>query len=155
MLLTIGKTTDNNMKVNKTFSEKFAENVSIEPTSIVNKLNPVFVVAYDSRYLDANYVYCSDLDRYYFCVPSVNTGGRVVLTCSIDYLSGVDLSECPITVVRNGGIGKPTKITDTKLPVLTGEQELKQTIASNNALGTAMTHRYVITVIGGNVNNGN
>lgn len=147
MLLTIGKTTDHNMKVNKTFSEKIAENVNIEPTSIVNKLNPVFVVANDSRYLDANYVYCSDLDRYYFCVPSVNTGGRVVLTCTIDYLSGIDLSQCPITVLRNGD--KPTKIPDNKFPILPNDETITQTVAVNNDLSPYHDYCYVLTCIGG------
>lgn len=152
MLLTIGKTTDNNMKVNKTFSEIIAKNVSIEPTSIVNKLNPVFVVANDSRYLDADYVYCSDLDRYYFCVPSVNTGGRVVLTCTIDYLSGIDLSDCQITVLRNGP--KPTVIPDNKFPIIPNDETIAQTVAVNNELSPNHEYCYVLTCIGG-VQNGN
>lgn len=153
MLLTIGKTTDNNMKLNKTFSERIAENVSIEPTSIVNKLNPVFIVAYDSRYLDADYVYCSDLDRYYFCAPSVNTGGRVVLTCTIDYLSGIDLSDCPITVVRNGA--KPTVIPDNKFPIIPNDETITQTVAVNNELSPNHEYCYVLTCIGGVQTNGN
>lgn len=152
MVLKIGKTTDNNMKVNKTFSETIDENVNIEPTSIVNKLNPVFVVAYDSRYLDANYVYCSGLDRFYFCIPSVNTGGRVVLTCTIDYLSGVDLSECPITVLRNGD--KPTNIPDNKFPIIPNDETITQTVAVNNDLSPNHEYCYVLTCIGG-VQNGN
>ena len=152
MVLKIGKTTDNNMKVNKSFSEVIAENVNIEPTSIVNKLNPVFVVTYNSRYLDANYVYCSDIDRYYFCVPSVNTGGRVVLTCTIDYLSGVDLSECSITVLRNGN--KPTNIPDNKFPVIPNDETITQTVAVNNDLSPNHEYCYVLTCIGG-VQNGN
>jgi hypothetical protein len=150
MILKIGKTNDNTMKVNKSFSEVIAENVTIEPTSIVNKLNPVFIVAYDSRYLNANYVYCSELDRYYFCIPSVNTGGRVVLTCTIDYLSGVDLSNCPITVLRNGGIGAPTEIPDNKLPVKPSAENIKQVVVENDAFNNLLNaYPNVIQITGG------
>ena len=137
--------------------------IDITPFNAMSVINPDIIIDYSETIQTANYCKISWVDSgllhemWYFCKFTTGNGGRLIVSCERDPLYSFRnaILNCPITVVRNGGIGKPTKITDTKLPVLTGEQELKQTTASNSALGTAMTHRYVITVIGGEVNNDN
>lgn len=130
MTIKIGYTTDNPLKVGKTISW-ITENVSISPLSTINQLNPVFVIDYNSSYLNANYVECTDLSRSYFCTVSVDTAGRMVLTCNVDVLQRSDLGSCKITVTRNGGIGKPTKIPDSKFPVVPNIENTLATIATS------------------------
>lgn len=131
MTIKIGYTTDNPMKVGKTVSW-ISESVSISPLSTISQLAPVFVIDYNSNYLNANYVECTDLSRKYFCTVSVDTAGRMVLTCSVDVLGRSDLGDCKITVTRNGGIGGPTKIPDSKFPVLPNVENTLATIATSD-----------------------
>lgn len=150
--INIGTTSDDVRKYKKTVSwiesEGAAKEITIAATSVVDQLEPVFIVDYDAAYLTCNYVYCQALGLSYFCRVSENTAKRIVFTCTVDPLS-VDVDNCKINVVRNGGIGAPTKIQDSKLPVISGEQELMQTVAENSALSSSATWCYVLTVIGG------
>lgn len=146
--INIGYTTDNIKKVGKTFTP-IQSGVEISPLSTINQLSPVFVVDFDSSFLNANYVECSTLGRKYFCKVSVDTAQRMILTCSVDYLSSFDLSNCPIMVTRNGGIGKPTHYPDSKFPIYPNEKDITSIIRTNSIL-TANGGSYVLTVIGGN-----
>lgn len=153
--INIGTTSNDVRKYKKDvswiLSGEVPREISIAATSTVDILEPVFIVDYDAAYLTCNYVYCSAFGLSYFCRVSENTAKRIVLTCTVDPLS-VDIDNCKINVIRNGGIGAPTKIQDSKLPVIPGEQELMQTVATHSALTTSATWCYVITVIGGAAN---
>lgn len=148
----IGYTTDNTYKVNKTVLY-IAQSVSIHPLSTVNQLSPVFVVDYDSRFLNANYVRANFLGRKYLCTVSVDTAQKMYLSCSVDYLSSFALSNCPITVTRNGGIGAPTEIPDNKLPVIPSRKNIDSiTVFNSNISDFANDPRalnYVVTTVGG------
>lgn len=152
--INIGTTSDDVRKYKKNvswiLSGEVPKEIPIAATSTVDQLEPVFIVDYDPAYLTCNYVYCSAFGLSYFCRVAENTAKRIVLTCTVDPLS-VDVDSCKINVVRNGGIGAPTKIQDNKLPVLTGVQELMQTVSVNSTLDPD-ADCYVITVIGGEVN---
>ena len=153
--INIGTTSDDVRKYKKTvswiLSGEVPKEIPIAATSTVDQLEPVFIVDYDAAYLTCNYVYCSAFGLSYFCRVAENTAKRIVLTCTVDPLS-IDVDNCKINVVRNGGIGAPTKIQDNKLPVLTGVQELMQTVAVNSSLSSGASEAYIITVIGGEVN---
>lgn len=153
--INVGTTSDDVRKYKKNvswiLSQGLPKEIPIAATSTVDQLEPVFIVDYDPAYLTCNYVYCSAFGLSYFCRVAENTAKRIVLTCTVDPLS-VDVDNCNINVVRNGGIGAPTKIQDSKLPVLPGEQELMQTVSENNSLSPSASHSYIITVIGGEVN---
>lgn len=148
----IGYTTDNTYKVNKTVSY-IAQGVTIHPLSTVNQLSPVFVVDYDSRFLTANYVRANFLRRMYLCTVSVDTAQKLYLSCSVDYLSSFALRDCAITVTRNGGIGAPTEIPDSKLPVIPNRKNIDSiTVFNSNISDFANDPRalnYVITTVGG------
>ena len=131
MTIKIGYTTDNPLKVGKSVTW-INSSVSISPLSTISQLAPVFVIDYNSLYLNANYVECTDLSRSYFCTVSVDTAGRMVLTCNVDVLQRSDLGNCKITVTRNGGIGKPTKIPDNKYPVIPNVENTLATIATSD-----------------------
>lgn len=148
----IGYTTDNTYKVNKTVSY-IAQDVTIHPLSTVNQLSPVFVLDYDSRFLNANYVRATFLGRNYMCTVSVDTAQKMYLSCSVDYLSSFTLNNCPITVTRNGGIGAPTEIPDSKLPVIPNRKDIDSiTVFNSNISDFANDPRalnYVVTTVGG------
>lgn len=144
----VGYTTDSPLKVDKTVNW-LDSSVSISPLSTINQLNPVFIVDYDSSFLTANYVECTDLGRKYFCTVAVDTAQRMILTCKVDVLSSFDLSECDITVTRNEGIGAPTKIPDSRLPVLPNVEEVVSTIASSDYFQTSeyIDPKYVVITV--------
>ena len=148
----IGYTTDNTYKANKSVSY-IEQGVSLHPLSTVNQLSPVFVIDYDSRFLNANYVTANFLGRKYFCLISFDTAQKMYLNCSVDYLSSFDLGNCPITVTRNGGIGAPTEIPDSKLPVIPNRKDIDSiTVFNSNISDFANDPRalnYVVTTVGG------
>lgn len=148
------KTTDDQRKAFKTCTN-VGTVLNAVPTDDMSELQPKIVINYDSTYLAANYVYIALFDKYYkIDKKSVTIGKKIVLECTIDAVMSFysDILNCDITAVRNGGLGQPTKIQDTKFPVLPNEQELMQTVATNSALKNNNEWCYVITVIGGAAN---
>ena len=151
------KTTDDQRKAFKNCTN-VGTVINAVPTDDMSELQPKIVINYDSTYLAANYVYIALFDKYYkIDKKSVTIGKKIVLECTIDAVMSFynSILNCDITAIRNGGLGAPTKIQDTKFPVIPNEQELMQTVAVNSSLKTNPTYSYVITVIGGEVNNDN
>ena len=145
----IGYTTDNNLKVNKSVSWLSPNGgVTISPLSIIDQQNPVFVIDRNDTYLTANYVKCTFLGRKYAATVSVDTAQKMVIRCTCDYLSSFDLSNCPIQVTRNGGIGKPTDYPDTMFPIIPNQKSITSITRSNSIL-TANGGSYILAVIGG------
>lgn len=146
--ITVGNNSDNVLKVGKTITG--GKSKTINPKEIQSIIHPTFIIDYDADLLDANYV-TTDFSNYQYFIDDIeiNTAGRMVLNCTIDPLSGFDFSNCPITVVRNGGIGEPTKIPDNKLPVKPSTENLYQVPVSNDEFKQLLTYPYVIQVIGG------
>lgn len=148
------KTTDDQRTAFKNCTQ-IGTDINAVPTDDMSELQPKIVINYDSAYLAANYVYIALFDKYYkIDKKSVTIGKKIVLECTIDAVMSFynNILNCNITAVRNGGIGQPTKIQDTKFPVLPNEQELMQTVATNSALNNNNEWCYVITVIGGAAN---
>lgn len=144
----VGNNSDNIHKANK--ANTVVKTKEINPKEIQNLINPVFIVDYDNDIINCNYVTTDFNDYHYFINSiSINTGGRMVLNCTIDPLSGFDFSGCPITVVRNGGIGAPTKTPDTKLPVKPSSEDIKQIAVENGEFKALLNYPYVLQVIGG------
>lgn len=144
----VGNNSDNINKVNKV--NTVVKTKEINPKDIQNLINPVFIVDYDSDIINCNYVTTSFNTYHYFINSiSINTGGRMVLNCTIDPLSGFTFSNCPITVVRNGGIGAPTKTPDSKLPVKPSSEDIKQIAVENTEFKQLLNYPYVLQVIGG------
>lgn len=137
-------------KINRAYT--LIDTVTISPLSTINQLSPVFVIDYDSRFLNANYVIAGFLSRKYFCTVSIDTAGRMVLTCKVDVLAN-DFSNCSLTVTRNGGIGKPTLIPDDKFPILPNKETITSTTAENSYFngGLLDTYCYLVTILNGGV----
>ena len=143
----IGYTTDNNLKVNKSVTW-LQQGVSISPLSVINQLSPVFVIDRNDTFLSANYVKCTYLNRKYFATVSVDTANRMIISCKVDHLSSFDLSACPITVTRNGGIGHPTDYPDSQYPIKPNQKSITSIVKSNSIL-SVNGGSYILTVIGG------
>lgn len=146
--ITIGYSTAPPNKVNRSYTT--IASATISPLSTINQLSPVFIIDYNSQFLNANYVVAEFLSRKYFCTVSVDTAGRMVLNCKVDVLAN-NFADCPITVTRNGGIGRPTYIPDDKLPILPNKETITSTIATNNWFNTGVlqTYCYLVTVVNG------
>ena len=127
-----------------------AENIQIQPTSTLDLLNPRIIIGYSESYLNANYCYCTLLNRYYYITStSLEIGRRIILDCSIDVLhtySG-QIRNCTACVVRNEGIGKPTYITDNQLPIISGKYQITAQIFPDSPVGSSRD--YVLTTLGG------
>ena len=146
--VSIGYSTAPPNKVNRGYS--VIDTVTISPLSSINQLSPVFVIDYDSRFLNANYIIADFLSRKYFCTVSVDTAGRMVLNCKVDVLAN-NFNNCPLTVTRNGGIGKPSYIPDEKLPILPNRETITSTTAENSYFSNGLLDNncYLVTVING------
>lgn len=81
-----------------------------------------------------NYVYIPSFGRYYHVTDiEADSGGMVYVHCSVDvrYTFRNDIRNCPCNVLRNEGIGKPTMIIDTQLPVLQNTENVVSKRAAN------------------------
>lgn len=118
MTVTLYNITDDPRKLTKTLPQTSKTYNTVNALDIVSVVNPTLILSYDGDYIDCNYCYVQEFGRYYFCKTSVDTGGRIVLTCTVDPLMSFadDIKECKACITRNEntGIGY---VVDNKLPV--------------------------------------
>ena len=130
----------------------------IEPTEGVDVLSPHFILGFDSEYLHCNYLYCAELNRYYYITEmTIDNAQRIHVDCSVDvlqtYASGI--LSCVATVIRSESIGHPTMYTDSKLPVYPTKKNVTSIVMQqvlvplNSQLSTSDGDNYLLTVIGG------
>ncbi len=127
MLIDIGKAAESTQYMNKrpTFSYS---NVSIRPTSDLSLESPRFVVSYKSEYLDCNYIWCGDFNRFYYIVDRiVEIGESITLICKSDpvasFLPSL-LTNIVVTVIRKN-IGSPTYFPDPQYAIDPVRKEYK------------------------------
>lgn len=84
--LSIGKTNDDNRKVNKNFA--IIKTINAELKNNTDIINPVFILNYIDVLNDCNYLYCDKYKRYYY-IRNLRflTGNRIELECYIDVLN--------------------------------------------------------------------
>ena len=125
--LMLGTTTDDPIVVNKSYS--FPTSITISPLDTVDVLNPYIILNYSSSILGYNYAKIPDFnDRYYFVKSELLTSGRIGLTLTVDPLmswydrglGGSGIKDIITTIIRTGGIEKPTYVQDSLLPIDTG-----------------------------------
>ena len=128
--------------------------INIAPTSKIDLLAPVFEIDMDNTYKTANYLYCSELDRYYFIDDiRVNTAQRLELVCRIDvrqsFSDTIKNTEC--VVLRAESLGAPTQIIDEKLPINPAKKIITSILLNetSNSFNTNAEYSYLLTVIGG------
>lgn len=117
MTISFYTTSDSPKKVNKTLS-LIGSSVALAPTSQVSVLNPVLIVDNVSGFINANYAYIDDFNRYYWITTAMDTSGRLIVSGKVDYLMSwnAGIRSCPATIVRSETAGI-TYCVDTKLPV--------------------------------------
>ena len=119
MYVSFYKCADDPKKVNKSLTSiGTLSNITINPTDTMSMTKPVLVMAYDSKYLTANYVYISEFDRYYHCSVSIAPGRRCIVNCVVDplYTFRSGLLNIPVTVIRSESAGI-NYVPDKQLPV--------------------------------------
>lgn len=84
--------------------------------------DPELDIAYDTGYLDCNYIYIPAWHRYYYARLTV-TQQRIYITCHVDVLmsAGTALNSCDCIVGRNESAYN-AYLNDAQLPVLDKQQ---------------------------------
>ena len=70
----------------------------------VDVVSPSFICEYDSRILDANYIFYDTTDRYYYISEvKLTEAGQMHIRCSVDVLMSfaAEIRKCKATIDRN------------------------------------------------------
>lgn len=157
MQVTLYITSDDRRVVSKTLTT-IAANISIVPKEQLDILTPRIRIAWNSAYLSANYMYISELNRYYYISDMIlNTGHNIDIIGNIDVLKtyGTQIRALTATVIRSESVGAPTPIPDSKLPIDPNREELLSIKITNTRDGSAVFTAnpsdwcYILTVVGG------
>lgn len=152
MLIDLLLTKDNPIKAEKNF-QIIESDINATPTAPIKELEPTVIVDYSEDYLKANYIYINLYNRYYKILEKVSDiGKKIKFICAVDSVTSWinSLQNCDITVLRNGGIGAPTEIPDSKLPVKPSAEDIKQVVIVNESFNELInSFPYVIQITGG------
>lgn len=152
MYITIGQTSDDRRKIQKSFAG--TSSVQVQLKQPCDLLHPVFILTWSSSYIHANYLNAPDLGRYYY-IDNVNllTGNRAELHCSVDVLMSYAAQILALDVnVRRNQHERNKLIVDSQYP-----EEILSTVSvlkfNSSPFGVNGGYNTILTVIGGN-NNG-
>lgn len=127
MTITIYECNDDFRVMDKTMTA-VQEITGVELYGSCSVAKPVFRISTaKSNIPDGNYVYCPTFKRYYHITDMVaEPGGAVLIYCCVDvrYSWKEAMRQLPCSVLRNEGIGKPTMIVDTELPIEQGRERI-------------------------------
>lgn len=123
---------------------------SIDIYDSVSIVNPVFVINSDNRLLSCNYLYCTELGRYYHVTVSLDSAKRLVLSCGVDVLMSWegDIRSASATVVRSESVGKPTYVVDSQLPIVQGSYQVTAQIFPSSPVNTDSATPIVLVTLG-------
>lgn len=151
MTVTLYKTSDDRRVVTKTLTS-IASNITIIPKEQLDILTPRIRLAWNSAYLAANYMYISDLGRYYFISDMLlNTGHNIDIIGNVDVLMtyASQIKALEATIIRSESIGAPTMYPDDKLPIIPNKKSVTSIVMPNSLhLNTPNAPNYVLTVRG-------
>lgn len=161
MTLNLYNTSDDTRVMDKTVT--LIKSVTAKPSENVSILSPVFILDYDvftdTTLLTANYLYCTELLRYYYITDiQILTGGRVRISCSVDVLKTYSdsIKNCDCVVTRSESVGKPSEIPDNNLPVDPNIMTVESIVFSHSPFDVNFNTDkcWLLTAIGG-VDNAN
>lgn len=143
--------------VNKDISQIGTGSYVITPTDPFDIERPTFKLSYAAELLPCNYVYVSELDKYYYAWVSLSPGGELIINCLSDPLKSFwnYIQNCNVLVTRSESIGAPTMYPDSMLPVYPSKKNITSIIMQHSAaplsgdLSTTAEDSYLLTVIGG------
>lgn len=131
--------------------------ISISPTSVVDIINPTFILNYDEDYTGYNYIYVgAPFNRYYFIEDfKIDIGKKIEISCSIDVLQTywLSLMECEAQIIRTGRWADNARyLADNVYPVSSWTQTQNYEFSENPFTTIdSLDGRYILTVIGGTV----
>lgn len=151
MYITIGQTSDDRRKIQKSFAN--TTSVSVQLKQPCDLLHPVFMLTWSSSYIHANYLNAPDLGRYYY-IDNVTllTGSRAELHCSVDVLMSyaAEILNLDVYVTRNQA-ERNKLVVDDKYPA-----EIMSTLTTikfnSSPFNVSNGFNIVMTVIGGAAN---
>lgn len=110
--------TDDPIVVNKSIPETYIT-VTLDPIGDIDELNPYFELEYSDSYDDINYAHISKFGRYYFVKKILLPKNRYGFQLTVDVLKSNETNILGLntTIVRTGGIKKPTYVQDALLPI--------------------------------------
>lgn len=153
MQITLYQCNDDNRVLNKTLNNPVAYN-AIFPLDSISEHSPQFILTYNANILNKNYLYCPDLNRYYYISSTeLLTGSRILLSCSVDVLMSFkdDILSSNALVTRNESVGL-SDIVDEKLPLLNYKEiaviEFNGT-DFNSDVATENSRNFVLNIAGG------
>ena len=139
---------------NITEIEHFTDVNILEQTTTTN---PTFILKSTTQAINANYLYCNLLNRYYFINEWVMMSGqRIGIKCSVDvlYTYREQIYQLSATMLRNEHIGV-NYIPDQLLPILQDKKyyvaDLGENVLNLNSASDS-TYNFVINVAGGGKN---
>lgn len=143
-------TTDDPRKLQKSLIEITAKECQVYESCTIT--NPALILRYDTALINANIFYIPDWNRYYR-VSEINfeSGEIMVISGDIDYLQtyASDILNLKCTCIRNGGLGKPTYVVDTSLPIKQGESLITAQLFPKIPTNTNNVNCFVLTTLGG------
>lgn len=152
MTVTLYQTSDDRRVVTKTLTA-IASNVTIVPKEQLDILTPRIRLAWNTNYLAANYMYISDLGRYYFISDMLlNTGHNIDIIGNVDVLMTYDaeIRTLQATIIRSESIGAPTMYPDEKLPIVPGRKVITSSLLPNTLHNAGVAKdQYVLVIKGG------
>lgn len=125
---------------------------NVRPNDPCDMLNPSIILDWFDGIENYNYVYISTFDRFYFVTGvTLSSGKRCMLSCAVDVLHTYheNIIQCTGTVLRSESIGKPTMISDSKLPIHTNERTIDSINFPDTPFTRAVGSHYILTTIGG------
>lgn len=151
MTVTLYKTSDDRRVVTKTLTS-IASNITIIPKEQLDILSPRIRLAWNSAYLAANYMYISDLGRYYFISDMLlNTGHNIDIIGNVDVLMSyaAQIRALDATIIRSESVGAPTMYPDDKLPIIPNKKSVTSVVMPNSLhLNPVNSVNYILTVRG-------
>lgn len=135
MTITLYTVTDDSRVLNKTLGTALTTAKTLTVYDSIDIITPTFVIEYNSTILQATYLYCTELNRYYFITGiALDKGGRMILSCSLDVLMTYknQLVNCQCCVLRNEySLGE---VIDEKLPIEPNKVVIEGVTMSNGRL---------------------
>ena len=153
MIVNLYRCSDDRRVVSKTLTP-IATNVSIIPKEQLDILMPRIRLAWNSSYLNANYMQIQDLGRYYYISDMIlNIGHNIDIIGNVDVLKSYDaqIRAITATIIRSESVGSPTPIPDSQLPIDPNREDIVSILFDRDPLNIdpANGNCWQITTMGG------